>query len=110
MLELRPTCEHRSKPLPPSSTEAAICTFECTFCTRSAAEVLENVCPNCGGSFYPRPFRPAREWQGTANLVCHPASTTIKHRPVNMAAHRYAPGANGKARARRALASRPHST
>jgi uncharacterized protein len=88
MLELRPTCEHCNKPLPPNSTEAAICTFECTFCTRCVAEVIENVCPNCGGNFCPRPVRPAREWKGTANLVGHPASTTIKHRPVNLAAHR----------------------
>lgn len=88
MLELRPTCEHCNKPLPPDSTEAAICSFECTFCTRCVAEVIENVCPNCGGNLCPRPVRPARKWKGTANLAHHPASTTIRHRPVNIAAHR----------------------
>jgi hypothetical protein len=88
MLELRPTCEHCNKPLPSHSTEAAICTFECTFCTRCVVEVLEDVCPNCGGNFSPRPIRPARAWRGTANLKGHPASTTVKHRPVNLAAHR----------------------
>ena len=32
MLELRPSCEHCNRPLPPESTEARICSFECTFC------------------------------------------------------------------------------
>lgn len=32
MLELRPSCEHCNTPLPPDSTEARICSFECTFC------------------------------------------------------------------------------
>jgi hypothetical protein len=32
MLELRPTCEHCNKTLPPNSLEARICTYECTFC------------------------------------------------------------------------------
>ena len=32
MLELRPTCEHCNKALPPDSLEARICSYECTFC------------------------------------------------------------------------------
>ncbi|WP_131728062.1 DUF1272 domain-containing protein, partial [Achromobacter xylosoxidans] len=32
MLELRPSCEHCDADLPPASTEARICSFECTFC------------------------------------------------------------------------------
>lgn len=32
MLELRPVCENCGKKLPNDSTEAMICTFECTFC------------------------------------------------------------------------------
>ena len=32
MLELRPSCEHCNKALPPDSLEARICSFECTFC------------------------------------------------------------------------------
>ncbi|WP_131728522.1 DUF1272 domain-containing protein, partial [Achromobacter xylosoxidans] len=51
MLELRPSCEHCDADLPPASTEARICSFECTFCARCADEVLGNVCPNCGGGF-----------------------------------------------------------
>lgn len=45
MLELRPTCEHCNKALPPSSLEARICTFECTFCETCVTELLDNVCP-----------------------------------------------------------------
>lgn len=32
MLELRPICEHCAAALPPDSTAAMICSFECTFC------------------------------------------------------------------------------
>src|SRR2546428_9960759 len=58
MLELRPSCELCDRDLPPDSTEAMICTFECTFCARCVRETLHNVCPNCGGGFSPRPVRP----------------------------------------------------
>ncbi|TGN38986.1 DUF1272 domain-containing protein [Marinobacter confluentis] len=59
MLELRPNCECCDKDLPPDSSEAVICTFECTFCESCASGVLGNQCPNCGGNFSPRPIRPA---------------------------------------------------
>ena len=85
-LELRPTCEHCNKALPPNATDARICTFECTFCT-ACVELLRNVCPNCGGGFVPRPIRPARQWKGNAYLGGRPASTTVKHRPVDLAEH-----------------------
>ena len=49
MLELRPTCENCNKALPPDSLEARICTYECTFCATCVDNVLENICPNCGG-------------------------------------------------------------
>src|SRR3989441_13097927 len=58
MLELRPSCDLCDRDLPPDSTEAMICTFECTFCARCVRETLHNVCPNCGGGFSPRPVRP----------------------------------------------------
>lgn len=73
MLELRPNCEWCNKDLPPDSEEAMICTFECTFCKDCALDVLENMCPNCGGNFQPRPIRPPNE------LVQHPASTVRVH-------------------------------
>lgn len=44
MLELRPTCENCNAPLPPESTEAMICSFECTFCRGCVQQVLDNVC------------------------------------------------------------------
>src|SRR2546430_16113477 len=58
MLGLRRGCELCDRALPPASTEAMICTFECTFCARCVRETLHNVCPNCGGGFSPRPVRP----------------------------------------------------
>ena len=87
MLELRPTCENCNKALPPDSLEARICTYECTFCAKCVESVLGNVCPNCGGGFVPRPIRPARNWKGDNCLGKDPASTKIKHRPVDRGAH-----------------------
>jgi hypothetical protein len=81
MLELRPTCEHCNKALPPESTEARICSYECTFCAACADQVLGNVCPNCGGGFAPRPIRPSK------GLGKNPASTKVKHRPVDPDVH-----------------------
>ena len=88
MLELRPTCEHCNKPLPPDSTEARICTYECTFCADCVDTLLDNVCPNCGGGFQPRPVRPSRNWKGDNYLGKDPASTAVRHRPVDLEAHR----------------------
>ena len=86
MLELRPTCEHCNKALPPASTEARICSFECTFCQDCVEQVLQGVCPNCGGGFVQRPVRPARDWTGGNCLGRYPATTTITHNPVDAAA------------------------
>jgi len=61
MLELRPNCECCNKDLPPDAADACICTYECTFCSKCADEILSNVCPNCGGGFAPRPIRPKTE-------------------------------------------------
>lgn len=60
MLELRPVCECCARELPPDSTEALICSFECTFCADCARNALGGVCPNCGGDLTPRPTRAAR--------------------------------------------------
>jgi hypothetical protein len=87
MLELRPSCEHCNKPLPPASTEARICSYECTFCADCVDDVLGNVCPNCAGGFTPRPIRPTTNWKGDNFIGKDPASTTVKHRPVNPATH-----------------------
>jgi uncharacterized protein len=87
MLELRPTCEHCNKALPPDSPEARICSYECTFCADCVERVLGNVCPNCGGGFTARPIRPAKNWNGNNFLGKDPASTVPKHRPVDPTAH-----------------------
>jgi len=87
MLELRPSCEHCNTLLPPDSTEARICSFECTFCATCVDGVLHNVCPNCGGGFAPRPVRPARDWKDGNCLATHPASERTRHRPVDPVKH-----------------------
>lgn len=87
MLELRPTCEHCNKALPPAALDARICSYECTFCANCVEQVLSNVCPNCGGGFVPRPIRPANNWKGDNYLGHDPASSKIRHRPVDMQAH-----------------------
>jgi hypothetical protein len=87
MLELRPTCEQCNQPLPPASLEARICSYECTFCATCVDRVLGNVCPNCGGGFAPRPIRPSKNWKGGNFLGENPASTKVKHWPVDPAAH-----------------------
>ena len=87
MLELRPCCEHCGTALPPNSLAARICSYECTFCATCAEGVLGNVCPNCGGGFCQRPIRPSRNWKGNNHLGADPASTVVKHRPVDLAAH-----------------------
>jgi uncharacterized protein len=60
MLEIRSHCENCGKKLPNESTEAMICSFECTFCNDCVENVLKNVCPNCGGGLEKRPIRPYR--------------------------------------------------
>lgn len=78
-LELRPNCEWCDVDLVPSSLDARICSYECTFCARCVATHLANVCPNCGGGFVPRPVRPVREWRPGLSLAKRPASTTRVH-------------------------------
>jgi hypothetical protein len=65
-----------------------ICTFECTFCKGCVDEVLENVCPNCGGGFTPRPIRPTSNLKGENYLGKYPASAVILHKPVDIEEHR----------------------
>lgn len=87
MLELRPSCEHCNKPLPPDSLEARICSYECTFCASCVDHILSNVCPNCGGGFVPRPIRPSKNWKDGNFLDNNPAGTKVKHRPVDPVTH-----------------------
>jgi uncharacterized protein len=87
VLELRPTCENCNTPLPPGSTAARICSYECTFCVSCVDGILGDVCPNCGGGFAPRPVRPKHNWKGDNWLGKDPATTRIRHRPVDVVEH-----------------------
>jgi len=78
MLELRPNCEHCGKDLPNTSTEAMICSFECTYCAKCALEIFENVCPSCSGNFVQRPIRPQKE------VLNYPASNTRVFKPKDL--------------------------
>lgn len=75
MLQLRPNCEACDKDLPADSTEACICSYECTFCRACVDSILKNVCPNCGGGFVSRPVRPHLEHRPGVSLQQNPAST-----------------------------------
>jgi hypothetical protein len=74
-LDLRPNCECCDRDLPPDSTDAFICTFECTFCRVCATDKLNFVCCNCGGELVRRPVRP-----GSA-LAANPPSAIRVRRP-----------------------------
>ena len=78
-LELRPNCEFCDVDLPPNSTEARICSYECTFCADCVEHKLHNVCPNCGGGFVPRPIRSAIEWRPGLSVAKRPPSTKRVH-------------------------------
>ena len=76
MLALRPNCECCDKDLPPETTDALICSFECTFCQDCAARRLPGGrCPNCGGELVRRPVRPVDR------LARFPASATRVKKP-----------------------------
>jgi len=77
MLEMRPSCENCDKDLPNGSSEAMICTFECTFCSDCVENILNHVCPNCGGGFEKRPNRPDNL------LEKYPVSTKRVFKPVS---------------------------
>ncbi len=75
MLEIRPNCEHCGKSLPNISTEAMICSFECTYCEKCVSTIFKNVCPTCGGNFEKRPIRPAvmvRKYPATLDKLIDP--------------------------------------
>jgi hypothetical protein len=81
VLELRPNCEVCDADLPPASHDARICSYECTFCASCVDDVLDDVCPNCGGGFQPRPIRPAEPRREGTGLVNDPPGTRRRHTP-----------------------------
>ncbi|MGB0891007.1 MAG: DUF1272 domain-containing protein [Flavobacteriaceae bacterium] len=78
MLEIRPNCEHCGTDLPNNSTEAMICSFECTYCRTCAIEIFENVCPSCSGNFVERPIRSSKM------IEKYPASTKRVFKPKDL--------------------------
>lgn len=74
MLELRPNCECCDNDLPPESTSAYFCSFECTFCVDCVTQRLQGRCPNCGGELVRRPIRPE------SALLRHPASSLRRYK------------------------------
>ncbi|HMA50694.1 MAG TPA: DUF1272 domain-containing protein [Magnetospirillaceae bacterium] len=84
-LELRPNCEFCDKDLPPEATDACICTYECTFCADCVETKLQNVCPNCGGGFSPRPIRPKIEWREGLSVAQKPPSAKRVHLSYSIA-------------------------
>jgi len=69
MLQMRQNCEACDKDLAPGTSEAFICSFECTFCRDCTDARFNSVCPNCGGDLVRRPARAAEL------LDQHPASS-----------------------------------
>lgn len=72
LLDLRPNCECCDTDLATDSTNARICTFECTFCA-TCARGLDDTCPNCEGNLVERPVRPASG--PTGGLTAFPSQT-----------------------------------
>jgi len=81
MLDLRPNCEWCDRDLPNTSSDARICSYECTYCADCVETVLHNVCPTCGGGFERRPVRPSRAYRdGVATGIGnHPAHQKRVH-------------------------------
>ena len=86
MLQLRPSCECCDSALPPESTEARICSFECTFCKNCVDTVLLNVCPKCGGGLEKRPIRPQDMLVNfpSRNLKIHNPVESVQFKPLLM--------------------------
>jgi uncharacterized protein len=74
-LQLRPNCECCNRDLAADSSDAFICSFECTFCTACSTDVLGGKCPNCGGELVRRPRRSGEK------LLRNPASTERVFKP-----------------------------
>lgn len=74
MLILKPNCECCNASLPANSSQAYICTYECTFCEDCLTGILQGVCLNCGGDLQKRPIRPAKAYRPGLGLQHHSAS------------------------------------
>lgn len=54
-LEMKKECEKCHQSLPAAGM-AMICSYECSFCEKCAAE-MKSICPNCRGELVRRPRR-----------------------------------------------------
>jgi len=62
-------------------------TFECTFCATCVEQVLQNVCPNCGGGLCARPVRPKQDWvRGNCSSI-YPAGERQVYKAVDCDVH-----------------------
>ena len=98
MLKLKTGCENCDKLLPAESTEARICSYECTFCADCVEKVLQNVCPNCAGVFECLPVRPLIEWVEGVSLKAQPAAVEKTYKPVVPETHADSPHASASER------------
>lgn len=55
-LDMRRECERCQAALPAESTQALICSYECTFCQPCGGD-MDGICPNCSGQLLRRPTR-----------------------------------------------------
>lgn len=83
MLKMKPNCEICDTDLPADSTVAMICSYECTFCKNCVENILQHICPNCGGHFSPRPIRLEQEYRSGVSLIHQPASDERTHTLYN---------------------------
>lgn len=65
VLEMKLACERCGKMLSPDTTDARICSYECTFCS-TCSNILSDRCPNCGGVLCGRPPRRPKSAQPLA--------------------------------------------
>ncbi|MGJ8679153.1 DUF1272 domain-containing protein [Paraglaciecola sp.] len=85
MLQIRPNCEICDADLAADSTDALICSYECTYCKNCVEKLLGNSCPNCGGDLCQRPIRPLKEYRAGVSLLLQPASKQRVHSKYNPA-------------------------
>ncbi|WP_353410884.1 DUF1272 domain-containing protein [Arenicella sp. 4NH20-0111] len=83
MLVLKPNCEWCDKDLLANATDAMICSYECTFCRECVEQILNNVCPNCGGGLCERPIRPQKPHRKALSLIDQPAATERVNTPYS---------------------------
>ena len=75
-LELRPNCEYCDRDLPPASTIARICTYECTVCADCVEEKLDASINALSAAMRIRRERSGRSATGAGSIAGRPVSPT----------------------------------